>query len=578
MNKYRNKSFQLLTIFVTLLCALFSSVISASAQENEPKNNGTNPKSMLQSYVQAMQPGWNMGNTFDATGSDETSWGNPRVTKEMIQEIAAQGYKSIRIPITWRQRMGDGPDYNIDPAFLDRIQEVVDWSMDAGLYVMINMHHDSRWWVMNMETEHDEVLARYEAAWTQIADRFKNHSLKLMFESINEPRFSDDWNKDTPKYFELLDELNISFHKIVRASGEINAVRPLVLPTVTASGSQARLDELYKTIIKLNDPNLIASIHYYGYWPFSVNIAGATRFDDKVQTHLIQTFDRAYNTFVAKGIPVILGEYGLLGFDKNTSTIEQGEKLKYFEFLTYYVQKKNITHMLWDNGQHFKRPTFKWADQELYNVMNAGWKNRSSTAETDLIFVKKGMVIQDTPIKLNLNGNQLTSIRLRLDGRTLYKDIDYTLEGDVLTLKASLLTKLTALGKFGENAQLTAEFNTGADWNFRVLYYETPKLQSIDGTTGFFAIPTAFNGARLAAMEAVYASGGKAGPQGWTSFKEFGYAFEPSYSKNEIKLLPAFFHEVKDGQQIILKFHFWSGEIVKYSITKNGTSILGIDS
>jgi hypothetical protein len=188
------------------------------------------------------------------------------------------------------------------------------------------------------------------------------------------------------------------------------------------------------------------------------------------------------------------------------------------------------------------------------------------------------MVIQDTPIKLNLNGNQLTSIRLRLDGRTLYNDIDYTLEGDVLTVKASLLTMLTASGKFGENAQLTTEFNTGADWNFRVLYYETPKLQSIDGTTGAFAIPTAFNGARLAAMEAVYASGGKAGPQGWTSFKEFGYAFEPSYSKNEIKLLPAFFHEVKDGQQIILKFHFWSGEIVKYSITKNGTSILGIDS
>lgn len=303
-----------------------------------------------------------------------------------------------------------------------------------------------------------------------------------------------------------------------------------------------------------------------------MNIAGFIRFDDVTRNDIVETFDRVYHTLVAKGIPVILGEYGLLGFDKNTGTIEQGEKLKFFEFLLYYVQEKNITHMLWDNGQHFNRRTFQWSDQEFFDMLKASWKGRSATAETDLIYVKKGAVVQDASIRLNLNGNKLTAIRV--GGDQLHKGKEYELNGDVLTIKADLLARLTASGRFGENAVLTARFNKGADWHFDVIYYDTPKLQSVEGTTDAFAIPTAFNGDRLATMEAVYADGGNAGPQNWTSFKEFGYAFTPSYDTNEIKLLPAFFNEVHDGE-VILKFHFWSGEIVTYTITKNGQNVVG---
>ena len=100
----------------------------------------------MQAYVEAMQPGWNLGNTLDATPS-ETSWGNPLATQELIQQIAAQGFKSIRLPVTWDtgNRVGPAPDYTIDPAWLDRVQQVVDWSLDAGLHVMLNLHHDSGW-------------------------------------------------------------------------------------------------------------------------------------------------------------------------------------------------------------------------------------------------------------------------------------------------------------------------------------------------------------------------------------------------------------------------------------------------
>ncbi|MGO4275354.1 glycoside hydrolase family 5 protein, partial [Paenibacillus sp. TAF58] len=296
-------------MIVALLLALFSPVSSAAASAKETK---------MQSYVSAMQPGWNLGNTFDAfdttdpTKNDETAWGNPRVTKEFIKEIRKQGFKSIRIPITWSGRMGGAPDYTISPAWMDRVQQVVDWSLEEGLYVMINIHHDSWMWVSKAPANHDAVLAQYNAIWTQVADRFKNHPDKLMFESINEPQFD---NVDVPTKHALLDELNSSFVHIVRASGGVNDVRPLVLPTLFTNNSQEHVESLASTIAKLNDPNLIATVHFYGFWPFSVNIAGYPKLEADTIKDIDTMANNVYNTFVLKGIPVVIGEFGLLGWD-----------------------------------------------------------------------------------------------------------------------------------------------------------------------------------------------------------------------------------------------------------------------
>ncbi|OMF50055.1 cellulase family glycosylhydrolase [Paenibacillus peoriae] len=573
MLKRRPVSLLSLTLAITLLLSTFASV--AAAAESDGQAPQTAAASSLQSYVEAMQPGWNLGNSLDAVGADETAWGNPRITQALIQQIAAQGYKSIRIPVTWDKHIGAAPNYTVESAYMNRVEEVVRWALDANLYVMINVHHDSWTWVSSMEPKHDEVLARYNALWTQIAQRFKDQPNKLMFESINEPRFSEGGTTDEAKMNQMLQELNVSFHKIVRASGGKNATRPLVLPGLDTSPAQAKINELYNTITKLNDPNLIATVHYYGFWPFSVNIAGYTTFEKDTKNDIVQTFDNVYNTFVAKGIPVIVGEYGLLGFDKNTGVIEQGEKLKFFEFLTYYMKEKKITGMLWDNGQHLNRTTYKWSDPELFNVIKSSLKGRSSNAASDLIHLKKGTSAQDTKVILNLNGNQLKT--LSVGSKQLTQGTDYTLSGDTLTLKASLLTSLTTSGKYGENAVITAKFNKGADWNFKVVVYDTPKLSAVEGTTQAFTIPTEFRGSQLATMEAVYTSGGNAGPQDWTPYKEFGNTFAPAYDANGIKLLPELFNSVKDGE-VTLKFHFWSGDVVTYKITKSGTRVTGTTS
>ncbi|MFC3897921.1 cellulase family glycosylhydrolase [Lentzea rhizosphaerae] len=521
--------------------------------------------------VAAMQPGWNLGNTLDSTGSDETSWGNPRVTEALLDNVKAQGFKSIRIPVTWGQHQGPAPGYTIEAAYLNRVKEVVGWALADGFQVMINIHHDSWQWIAAMPSDRTGVLARYNAIWTQLSAAFKDSPAALVFESVNEPQFTG--SSGDAQNAQLLHELNASFRDIVRRSGGTNANRLLVLPTLHTSSEQARLDELATSIRGFNDPNLIATVHYYGYWPFSVNVAGGTRFDATAQKDLTDSFDRVYNTFVARGVPVILGEYGLLGFDRHTGTIEQGEKLKFFEYFGHYARTKKITTMLWDNGQHFGRTSFQWSDPELIAQIKSSWTTRSGTASSDLVFNARSSAVSSKTITLNTNGTAFTSLR---HGTTeLVRGTDYTISGDQLTLTASALTRLSGSRNYGVNAVLSAHFSQGVPWRINVITYDTPVLSAATGTTSSFAIPTAFRGDQLATMEAKYADGSNAGPHNWTSFKEFDRTFAPNYTTGVTTLTPEFFAEVNDNARVTLTFHYWSGAVVTYYVTRSGSSVTG---
>ncbi|MFK4088874.1 cellulase family glycosylhydrolase [Kribbella sp. NPDC020789] len=521
--------------------------------------------------VAAMQPGWNLGNTLDSTGSDETSWGNPRVTEALLDQVKAQGFKSIRIPVTWSQHLGPAPGYPIEAAYLDRVKEVAGWALARNLYVMINLHHDSWQWINTMPSDHDGVLTRYNAVWTQLAEAFKPFGPKLTLESVNEPQFTG--SSGQAQEVQLLNELNASFRDIVRRSGGNNATRLLVLPTLHTSSDQVLLDALATSIQGFNDPNLVATVHYYGYWPFSVNVAGGTHFDATAQKDLTDSFDRVRTTLIARGIPVILGEYGLLGFDRHIGTIEQGEKLKFFEYLGYYARTQNITTMLWDNGQHLGRTSFQWSDPELIAQIKSSWTTRSGTASTDQVFTAKSAAITAKTITLNLNGTSFMGLR---HGTTeLVRGTDYTVQGDQLTLSAPLLTRLSGSREYGTNAMLSARFSQGVPWRINLITYDTPVLSNATGTTSSFAIPTAFRGDLLATMEAKYDDGTNAGPHDWTSYKEFDRAFAPDYANGVTTLTPDFFAAVRDNARVTLTFHYWSGSTVTYYVTKAGTTVTG---
>ncbi|MDG9703583.1 cellulase family glycosylhydrolase [Streptomyces sp. DH37] len=554
---------------VTLLAGLSVTAAGGAAAAATTRPHPASGDAMAQ--VAAMQPGWNLGNSLDATGSDETSWGNPRITEALLDNVRAQGFNSIRIPVTWGRHQGPAPEYALDAAYLGRVKEVVDWALADGFHVMINIHHDSWQWIADMPADRTGVLARYNAIWKQLSDTFRNSSPRLVFESVNEPQFNG--GSGDAQNAALLNELNTSFHRVVRQSGGNNTTRLLVLPTLHTSTDQARVDELAATLGALGDRNLAATVHYYGYWPFSVNVAGGTHFDATAQKDLTDAFGRVHDAFVARGIPVILGEYGLLGFDRHTGTVQQGEKLKFFEFLGHHACTKKITTMLWDNGQHFQRTGFRWNDPELFAQIRSSWTTRSGTASSDQVFSARGAAVTDKSLTLNLNGTSFTGLR---HGSTdLVRGRDYTLQGDRLTLTASALTRLSGSRAYGVNAVLSARFSRGVPWRIDLITYDRPVLRNATGTTGSFAIPTDFRGDRLATMEARYADGSNAGPHDWTSYKEFDRAFAPDYANGVTTLTPDFFAEVRDGARVTLTFHYRSGTTVTYHVTRSGTSVTG---
>jgi endoglucanase len=426
------------------------------------------------------------------------------------------------------------------------------------------VHHDSWQWLSAMPANHDAVVAEYTAMWTQIATRFAGYDDKLMFEATNEQTFD---GVDHATALNYLRELETVFYNVVRGTGGLNATRPVVLTVWGGSGDQENMDSLKATILGLNDPNIIATIHFYGFWPFSVSNMGYVRFESTSINGIITQFDSAYNTFVADGIPVVIGELGLLAGDR----VQHGEMLKYYEYAMSYARMKGMTHMLWDTGGIFDRRTFQWRDPELAAVMFQTLNGRATTADTDTVFIKSGAPVGDAYINLNLNGNGFVSLK---DGTTTLSEGDaYKLQGSLLTLKGSYLSQY-ANGGFGEKAVLTVNVNSGPAWKIHVRYYDTPVQSSVSGTIGGITIPTAFNGDRLATMESRYSDGSNAGPYSWTAFQEYSSHFSPNYGNNTITLTKDFMGSLRSGT-VNLAFFFWSGKIVNYTVTTGLRSTAG---
>jgi len=549
----------------------------------------------MQSIVNQMQPGWNMGDTLDAKGS-ETSWNNPKITNEQIQAIADCGFRSIRIPITWWHRIGGAPEYLVRREFMERVRQVIDWSIAAGLYVIIDLHHDADW-ICHMSGNRSDVIKRYTALWQQIAYTFKNYNQKLIFESINEPRFSDNWQKDIPVHFQMLDELNAIFVKTVRNEGGENLSRPLILPSLVQGCTQPRLDALYNCITKQGDARLLAGIHYYGAYPFSVNVGGFTKLDEKTLEHMNSFIERVEATFIKRGVPVVVTEFGLLGFGWGISSVQRGETLKYFERLTQEAYWRNITMMFWDSGIHFDRNNLQWRDPLLLETLKQGLTGgRSSNAEWDYVFLRKQQVIADIIIPLHLHGNTLEEVTLyetaphrskqkntplHKDGsiklaknRVLVEGGEYSLSEEGLTLKAFFLLSLPSY-PLGEVALLSCRFSDGPNWEIRIYQCGRPDLKPSLGTENELVIPTEFNGDILETMEAFLIKDGEhagnAPPEPWTAYKQYNMGFIPTPEESRITIT----HEVLTGtDDLLLRFYFLSGQQVEYMLTRQAGRVI----
>ncbi|MFF7930586.1 cellulase family glycosylhydrolase [Streptomyces sp. NPDC007940] len=563
----------LLLALVTMIGVTSTAAFAAPAREGSLPIRLPLQAASPMDTVAAMQPSWNLGNTLDAI-PDETSWGNPQATKALFDTIKAQGFRSVRIPVTWNGHQSASAPYTIDATWMNRVKQVVDWALADGLYVVLNVHHDSWQWISTMPTDHDGVLARFKATWTQIAAKFKDSPRSLLLESNNEPQFNNTTDAQGIQYN---DELNNAFHTVVRQSGGTNATRLLVLPTLHTNSGQVLLDALSAQMKSLGDSNLVATVHYYGYYPFSVNVAGGTQFDATSQKDMSDHFARVRATFTSKGIPVYLGEYGLLAYpDSNhPSRIERGEALKYFEQFGHDARAAGVTTALWDPGTFafLNRTTLQWSDPALFAAVKSSWTTRSGTASSDRIFLAKSGTI--TARTLTLNPNGLTLQGLWQGSTRLAQGRDYTVSGTQLTLTASALTRLAGNRAYGVNATIEARFSGGRPWQIYVTTYDRPQLSDANGSTSGLTVPTQYRGDQLATMEATYADGSNAGPVNWSPYQEFNVSFRPDYAGNGLLLTSDFLNSLRDNAQATLVFHFWSGATVTYRVTRNGGSVTG---
>ena len=322
-------------------------------------------------------PGWNLGNQLEANSGgtpSETAWGNPVITEKLIKQVKAQGFKSIRIPVSYLSKIGAGPNYTIDSKWLDRVQEVVDMCIDNGLYAIINVHGDGYYsvkggWLLCGESasEQKKIKAKYEKVWEQIAKRFKNYDDHLVFESMNEV-FDDSYGNPTPEYYNNINAYNQIFVDTVRKSGGKNNNRYLLIPgwntDINFTTGDCDTYTMEAKFVIPNDSRIMISVHYYSPWEFcgKEEAPGIFRWGDALkgqvkpgqsESLVNRQFDKLYNAYIKNGYGVVIGEYGSI--DKTYKDKRNTTYRAYFaEYVNYAAHQRNIVTVYWDNGYNGK--------------------------------------------------------------------------------------------------------------------------------------------------------------------------------------------------------------------------------
>ena len=313
-----------------------------------------------------MGAGWNLGNTMDAIGG-ETAWGNPVTTKEMIDEVKRAGFDTIRIPTTWHKDMGEAPDYAVSEEWMNRVEEIVGYALENDMYVILNTHHEGSW----LKTQYeglDEVMAKLKALWNQIALHFIDYGDKLIFEGLNEPRVEggkNEWNGGTEEGRDCLNRLNSLFIETVRATGGNNEKRTLLITTFAAQPSEAGI----KDLIIPEDKYVGVSIHAYTPYRFTYDSKGeswnAAVFDESCQKEIEALFVLLDKSFISKGIPVIITEYGSVWKYQGAvdATMNTAEVEKWAACYISEAEKVGIPCVWWDNGYYY-------SGNELFGIFN----------------------------------------------------------------------------------------------------------------------------------------------------------------------------------------------------------------
>ena len=381
-----------LHLFSLMLAVLMLIPCVGSAEEAEAVDNGVMREGLTAlEATRLMGNGINLGNTLEACDNNvgiktntplsyETHWGQPKTTQAMIDGMKAAGFDTIRIPVAWMTNathLYEG-DYTIDAGYMDRVEEVVRYARKAGMYVIINDHWDGGWYGMfGSESAETRALAMeaYKGMWQQIAERFRDYSDYLIFESANE-ELGGRFDENSPLYcsdsvvtyltdderYALTNEINQTFVDVVRATGGNNATRFLLIAGYSTDINQT-CDDRFQMPKDTVDSKLMVSVHYYDPWSYcgASSAVSATKWG-KVSDYEYMDQQLAKMTkFTEAGYGVVIGEYGALpcsdGLKDNT--------LAYHTAFLDACTKYNLTNCLWDCSGLYKRVSQTFADDDI---------------------------------------------------------------------------------------------------------------------------------------------------------------------------------------------------------------------
>ena len=381
-----------LHLFSLMLAVLMLIPCVGSAEEAEAVDNGVMREGLTAlEATRLMGNGINLGNTLEACDNNvgiktntplsyETHWGQPKTTQAMIDGMKAAGFDTIRIPVAWMTNathLYEG-DYTIDADYMDRVEEVVRYARKAGMYVIVNDHWDGGWYGMfGSESAETRALAMeaYKGMWQQIAERFRDYSDYLIFESANE-ELGGRFDENSPLYcsdsvvtyltdderYALTNEINQTFVDVVRATGGNNATRFLLIAGYGTNIDQT-CDDRFQMPKDTADSKLMVSVHYYDPWSYcgASSAASATKWG-KVSDYEYMDQQLAKMTkFTEAGYGVVIGEYGALpcsdGLKDNT--------LAYHTAFLDACTKYNLTNCLWDCSGLYKRVSQTFADDDI---------------------------------------------------------------------------------------------------------------------------------------------------------------------------------------------------------------------
>lgn len=381
-----------LHLFSLMLAVLMLIPCVGSAEEAEAVDNGVMREGLTAlEATRLMGNGINLGNTMEACDNNvgiktntplsyETHWGQPKTTQAIIDGMKAAGFDTIRIPVAWMTNathLYEG-DYTIDADYMDRVEEVVRYARKAGMYVIINDHWDGGWYGMfGSESAETRALAMeaYKGMWQQIAERFRDYSDYLIFESANE-ELGGRFDENSPLYcsdsvvtyltdderYALTNEINQTFVDVVRATGGNNATRFLLIAGYSTNIDQT-CDDRFQMPKDTVDSKLMVSVHYYDPWSYcgASSAASATKWG-KVSDYEYMDQQLAKMTkFTEAGYGVVIGEYGALpcsdGLKDNT--------LAYHTAFLDACTKYNLTNCLWDCSGLYKRVSQTFADDDI---------------------------------------------------------------------------------------------------------------------------------------------------------------------------------------------------------------------